>query len=463
MSAQDSVIPYVYYGERRPYKHQLETIKFMLRYKRGYLFLKPGCGKSACALWFADRLFHHKKIKKVLIIAPLSTIYSVWVNEINIVCPYYKYSIVHGPDRVNALKTNAQIYITNPDSIRNNESDFLRVNFDIIIIDEVTNFANATSKRSKAMQRISHKTPSVYGLTGSPIAGGVINSFGLAKAVNPSQLPTPYFTKYRNMILYQVNMYEYIEKDDAIQIVNKVLQPAIKYTLEECSDLPDIVYSYRFVKLAPKTMELFNSILKEQIAEYNNGLIVANSAALKSIRLVQILTGFAKTEEGESMLVDIEDKLKELVNIYHECGNKLVIFCQSVFSTKIITEYFLNHNIQANLIYGDVSIKQRTEIIDDFQTQPNRVLVAQIRTMSHGVTLTSSNTIVFFGVVNGNEYFQQAVHRIRRLGQTQKQHIIKLVSTKWEIDVFKRLEAKEFSSQALLDMYKNGNHYIENL
>jgi len=446
---------YEYYGDMRPFQHQLETIKFMLANKKAYIFLDMGLGKSACSLWFLDMLFEHKKIKKALIISPLSTIYSVWVNEIKKICPYRKYAVVHGnkADRLEALSSDASILITNTDCPRNYEKELMDVNADVIIIDEVTNFAKSSSQRSKSLQKITKRCKAVYGLTGSPVAGGLINSFGLAKVVNPSALPTGYFTRYRDLILYQVNMYEYIPRPNALEIVNKTLSPSIKYRLEDVIDLPPIMYETRHVELPATTMSLFKTMLEHQIAEVREGLITAATAGVKAIRLLQILTGSTKTEDGQVVYTDIHPRLDELLSIYESAGNKLVIFTQSVRSVHIITDFLKSKGIFAEYIYGEVTNRERSDIIDRFQTMDEGVLVAQYKTVSHGITLTKSHVIVFFGPVAGNELYRQAIRRIRRIGQTRRQVIVKMVSTKFEEKIFDKLDNEELTAQSLLDLY----------
>lgn len=449
---------YEFQGNMRPYAHQEHIIKFMLANKKAYIWADMGTGKTASSLWFLDILMNAGHIKKALIIAPLSTLRSVWADEVKKVCPHLKYEIVHGsrPERLESLKREAQVYITNTDCVRTYKDELIALRPDVVIVDEVTSFANASSKRSKCLQALTKSAKSVFGLSGNPTAGGILQSYGIAKAINPEKLPTTYFTRYRDMILSQVNMYEYIPRPGALKIVNRTLSPAIKFSLEECIDLPPIIFETRMVELPKPTMDLFKEILKHQIAEYKEGLITAQTAGVKAIRLIQILTGFTKTVEGEIIPTDINSKLMELIDLYHEAGNKLVIFAQSVHTVKIIKQFLLSKKIHTELIYGEVALSQRERIIKEFQTRLDGVLVAQVKTMSHGITLTKSHTIVFFGPVAGNETYRQAIRRIRRIGQTHKQTVVRLLSTKFEEQIFKKLDETEFTAKEMLDMYKGG-------
>ena len=450
--------PYEFYGDMRPYEHQVKIIKFMLANKRGYLFADMGTGKTSSSLWFTDMLADAGKIRKVLIVGPLSTVRSVWVNEIQKVCPYRKYQVVHGSrsERLKALKSPALYYITNTDAVRTYHDEFVKAGFDILIIDEITDFANAQSKRSKRMQSLASHIPSVFGLSGNPLAKGLIASYGLAKIVRPEGLPIKYFTRYRDLILSQINLYEYVPRPGATRLVNKVLQPAIRFSLEECVDIPPIVFEERFVELPAPTMKLFKEMVKDQIAEYKDGLITAQTAGVKAIRLVQILTGHTKNEEGQIIDTDCGPKFNELINLYHESGNKLVVFCQGVPTVHRVQAFFDSKGIPCRHIYGEVPPNQRDAIINEFQNTEEGVIAAQVRTMSHGVTLTKSYTMVFFGLIAGNETYRQAIRRIRRIGQEHRQRVVKLISTKFEKTGFAKLDDTEFTAQAVLDMYNEG-------
>ena len=72
--------------------------------------------------------------------------------------------------------------------------------------------------------------------------------------------------------------------------------------------------------------------------------------------------------------------------------------------------------------------------------------------MSHGLTLTAADTIVWFGPVTKLETYEQANARITRIGQVHKQQIIKLVGTPAERMVYRRLEDKHELQESILDM-----------
>ena len=74
--------------------------------------------------------------------------------------------------------------------------------------------------------------------------------------------------------------------------------------------------------------------------------------------------------------------------------------------------------------------------------------------MTHGLTLTEANTIIWWSLTTSLEIYEQANARITRSGQTQNTHIINLTSTKAETQVYTRLRKKAALQGALLELFE---------
>jgi len=104
-------------------------------------------------------------------------------------------------------------------------------------------------------------------------------------------------------------------------------------------------------------------------------------------------------------------------------------------------------------VYGQTPNKERNDIFYRFQNDDRlRLLIAQPACMSHGLTLTSASTIVWWAPVNSNDTYTQANGRINRAGQRNAMTVFHLASTEIERNVYKRLEMKEKLQGVLLDM-----------
>ena len=305
------------------------------------------------------------------------------------------------------------------------------------------------------MQKIAARTPVVWGMTGSPITTGAMDAYGLAKVVNSKRLPSQYMTKFRNLVMYQLDMYNYEHKPGWEKIVFNTLQPAIQFKTEDCIDLPDISYETRALSMADETKKAYKDMLDHQIHELEHGTITAVNAGVKYSKLLQIASGTVYDEDGQVIDMDVSSKVNELEMIVYESGKKLIVFVQFVQSAIRVTKELRKRGFSVAAVYGDVNPKMRTRIFDEFQNGSLQVLVAQVSTASHGLTLTASNYIVFWSAIMGVEKFIQSIARIRRAGQARPQHIIKFVSCRAEIELFKKLETGKLTNDDILDLYKN--------
>jgi len=396
-------------------------------------------------------LLESNKIKKILVICPLSIMNSVWADEIIETLPNRSYSIVHGPraKRLAALLKDAHFYITNTDAVRNYCAEFLRANFDLVVIDEVDSFKNARSKRSRMVQILTLNTKAVIGISATPMGNSPVDAFGIAKVINPEMLPTNYITKWRAMTMIQINQYLWTPNEEAEHVVHRALQPAIRFNIEDCIDLPPITYEYREFEMTKEQSRVYKQMYTDQVAEYEEGTIVASTAAVKFTKLLQIASGCVYDEYGEVIVLPIKDKIEEILHVQSQVG-QMIIFVQFVAVAKHL------HSIlpSSRLIYGDVHLKARTEIFADFKAGKFNILIAQPRVASHGLNLQYCKCIIFFSPILGNSCYRQAIGRIRRSGQKFNQLVINFYSSYVEKQLYKTLETKEISSQLLLDMYK---------
>ena len=109
------------------------------------------------------------------------------------------------------------------------------------------------------------------------------------------------------------------------------------------------------------------------------------------------------------------------------------------------------------LVYGAIPKGRRNEIFAAFQSdQKLRVLVAHPECMAHGLTLTASNTVIWYGPPETNDEYMQANGRITRAGQRFTANIINVQSTALERAIYKRFRAQESIQGILLEMVRKG-------
>jgi SNF2 family DNA or RNA helicase len=134
----------------------------------------------------------------------------------------------------------------------------------------------------------------------------------------------------------------------------------------------------------------------------------------------------------------------ELVReIIEEADAKVLVFVPLTGALKVLAAE-LAKDFSVEIVHGETSKNERDRIFKDFQSTKNpRVLVANPGTLSHGLTLTAANTVVWFAPINSNETYQQANARVTRPGQKLNTLIVHVEATPLERKIYDRLQGKE--------------------
>jgi len=98
---------------------------------------------------------------------------------------------------------------------------------------------------------------------------------------------------------------------------------------------------------------------------------------------------------------------------------------------------------------------KRSQVFSNFQnTASPRIIVADPRTMAHGLTLTAASAIVWYGPTDQPEIYTQANGRINRPGQVKSMLVVRLQSTNIEREIYKRLDGKHGLQGLMLDIIR---------
>lgn len=280
---------YDWCGIHTPFEHQKETAAFLTTNHRCFVLNEAGTGKTSAAIWAADYLMKKGKVKRVLIIAPLSILSSAWQSDLFKVAMHRTVSVAHGAanKRKQIIKEGSEFVIINYDGVEVVVDEILEGGFDLIISDECTSLKNPSTKRWKTVKKIIKPNTRLWMMTGTPAAQSPLDAYGMAKLVNPEQVPRT-FGGWRDMTMQHISQFRWIPKPRAKEIVHAALQPAIRFTKEECLDLPDVVYMTRDVELTPQQKRYYEVLRKEMLFSASGEEVTAVNAATKMGKLLQI-------------------------------------------------------------------------------------------------------------------------------------------------------------------------------
>lgn len=439
-----------YGGKFPPYMHQRSTVDFLSQNKRAFVLNGMGSGKTGSAIWAAEYLMEMGAVKRVLILSPLSTLRSVWEREIFMLRPTAKVAVAHGgkAKRMKAVASNATYVITNHDSMRLDDMDpfLLAREFDLVIIDEATVFKTWSSggmpDRYRSMLKLAHAVPRLWLLTGTPTPNSPLEAWSLIKLVDKSFKMSK--TAFQNMVMRQVSEYKWIAKPDASDTVARMLQPAIRFSKEQVlAYLPKKVFTAREVPLSKEQEAARKDMQKKAVLEMRGQKVTAANAAVLMGKLLQIAGGAVFDETGTSLELDMKPRMSVIEDLIAEAQGKVIVFASYVETVRRINKHLRAKGHRTGMIYGAISLGARTEIFRGFQdTDEVDVIVAQPSTMSHGITLTEADLVIWATPVMSNETFEQANERPHRPGQKRSVTIAQIYSTAEERAVYRRLRER---------------------
>ena len=447
---------YKWPGVHKPFAHQKETSAFLTLHKSAFFFNEQGPGKTASVIWAADYLMTLGFIRRVLVVCPLSIMQSAWQSDLFKFAMHRTVDVAHGSSekRKRVLDGGAEFVIINYDGIEIIEKEIDDAEFDLIVIDEASAYKNPSTKRWKAMNRLVTENRWLWMLTGTPAAQSPVDAFGLARLVNPTNVPK-FAGVFRDMVMYRLTQYRYLPRDNAKDIVHGVLQPAIRFLKADCLDLPDMTYVDRDVPMTKTQQSFYKSMLVHNMISAADEEISAVNAAVLMNKLLQMACGTVYTDSREVVNFDASSRLNVLSEIIGEASNKVLVFVPFKNAIELVQDHLTKEGVTSEVISGDVSAGKRTDIFKTFQTTPDpKVLIIQPQAAAHGVTLTAADTVVWYGPTMSLETYLQANARVHRAGQKHPVTVIHIVGSSVERKIYKMLREREDIHSKIVGLYR---------
>lgn len=449
---------YEWTGMYKPFDHQKTTSGFLTLHRRAFCFNEQGTGKTSSVIWAADYLMNIGRIKRVLVLCPLSIMQSAWEGDLFKFAMHRTCAIAHSHSkdkRIEAIHSGAEFVICNFDGLAVIKDEVAKAKFDLIVVDECNAYKNVQTKRWKILNSLIRPETWVWMMTGTPAAQLPTDAYGLAKIINPQGVPK-FFGEFRDKLMFKISTFKWIPKPNSTRIVHEALQPAIRFTKDECLDLPPMTYVTRNIPLTTQQNTYYEEIRKRMVATAaGEEITTANAAALLN-KLLQLSSGAVYSDTGETIAFDAKNRFEALLEVIEEASQKVIIFAPYRHAIDILSEKLTENKISNAVINGGISATKRTDIFHRFQTTDTpQVLVIQPQAAAHGVTLHAANVVVWWGPIMSIETYLQANARVHRAGQHHPCTVVHLQGSPVESHIYKMLSQKIDIHSKLIDLYKN--------
>lgn len=440
-----------------PHDYQAYCIDFLLEHPAAGLFLKPGMGKTSIALTAADRILYDRfEASKVLVIAPLRVAEDTWSRE-SAKWDHLKHLRVSkvlgkAKKRLAALEVDADLYCINRDNVSWLVKHYgQHWPFDLVIIDELSNFRNPTSKRFRALRKVRPLIKYIWGLTGTPRPRSHLNLWAQVYLLDRGKrlgktyggYKDRYFTpgRRKGYVVFDWNPRPGAEEE----ITEKISDICISLETEGNLQMPELVTTTRPVVLSPESRSKYEALEREAVLPLKDCVIDASSAAAVNGKLMQIAGGAVYDESHVPHDIHSE-KLDALEDIIAEADGE-----------PVLVAYRFQHERDRILARFPQAVQLKdSDTIAAWNRGEIPILLAHPAGAGHGLNIQDGgHIVVWFGPVYDLEQDEQFNDRLYRQGQRFTTSIIYLVAEGTvEEDAMQSLKVKADGQASMMEALK---------
>lgn len=445
------------------------------------LFFEMGTGKTLSTIAALLESYNSGPgIQKTLVVAPIVVVPN-WEREIQ------AYSDLPGHRVVTLLGSQKQriktfqsaldrigkelIVITNYEALLMGDLFEMLMKWqpEFFVADESHKLKTYNTKRTKFATQLADKAGRKILLSGTPVLNSPIDLFSQYRVMDGGKTFGKSFYAFRFKYFYDKNAYmpstvrfpNWQLHPDSIENINALVQEtSLRVKKDECLDLPPLLRRTEYVEMTPGQNKLYQGMKKDFIAYLDDKACVASIALTKALRLMQILSGFIKLEDGTERQLDnvpreraLEDLLEQLTP-----NHKVIVWAVFKHNFKQIAKICEKLGLEYVEVHGGVTQKCKQEAIDRFTRDDGpRVFIGHPGAGGIGVNLTVSSYSIYFSRSFSLEHDLQSEARNHRGGSERHEKITRIdLVTPGTIDelVLKMLANKQELGENLISAIK---------
>lgn len=457
--------------EAKLFPHQRVGVSWLLEFKNALLGDDMGLGKTLTVLSTFKFLREKEEIDLLLVICPNSLVTN-WKKEAENWTPDLWTKLIVGTKskREKTLKKiltqGVEIGIINYESARLEDIASMLLEIAkkkkvLICFDESQKLKNPTSKTFKALRKIALYSQRKILLSGTPIPCNIVDIWSQMLILDDGKRFGKNFYAWLTKIAEVGNKWsEFAVKkfkvDKVNEVIDRVSEILLRRKKEEVINLPEKLFSVRDLEMVGAQKTKYDALCKELLVELTNMDGETYTKQIDSVleqylRAVQLASNprlLDETWKGEPIkFLELDDIVEELVK---ENGKKLVIWTNYKKNIDELTKRY--EKLGTKPYYGDLKIKERQEIIDDFQNKDGKtkILIGIPAAGGVGITLHAAQTAVYLDKTWNAEHWLQSIDRVHRIGQNGTVNIISLHAAKVDDVIYKNLRKKEKQQSLML-------------
>ena len=420
-------------------EEQKRMAEFILDKKQVYVAQRMGFGKTAVAIEVIRRTG-----QKAFVFAPIKVAWHVWPAELQKWAPELSFAIAHGPHKLGALQSDADVIIMNYDGIIWLAKQTIPWEKRLCILDEVSKMKSHSTERFERLSRARNLwTEYMLALSGTPAASGLIGLWSQYYLLDGGSRLGINITSFREQYCdaisrpgLPVTIYK-VRKDKEAEIHGRIADITCSVDSSNKDTRPPVKHNKIMLDLPAPARKIYRELEKEFITHLKSGTVVVKNVMALSAKLRQVVQGALyiagpgaipgkadKNRKTEFIHSVKAEALRELVDLLQ--GEPLLCAVQFIFDPRIINKVF---GKTLPKITGGTSEQETASLLARWDAGDLELLLTHPASTSHGLNMQKGGSnIVFYGHPWSLELFEQFEGRIRRRGQkaefVQMHHLI---------------------------------------
>jgi len=403
------------------------------------LFEDMGLGKTVQVLTAGSDLLAKNDVQRILLVAPLRPAQGVWRQEArkwqHLKHLTFKMLTGNERQRLLAMNSKAQIHIINVDNLvwllqvlKTRRKKF-GWPYDMLVIDESSMFKSAKAKRFSSLRHYLKWFKRRVILTGTPAPKGLLDLWTQIFILDQGQRLGEQVDRYRSRFFSPSGYmgYGYKPDENAQEAITRLISPLIlTLRAEDWLELPPTLKQEVYVDLPPKARAMYRKLEAEMFLELESGSTEALSAASLSSKCWQMANGFLYLEDddGAKTWQAIHDaKLEALQEVVDGTGgNVLVAYWFKPDLARLKSLY-----PKAPAVADCKNERALAKLQDEWNAGKHPIMFVHPQGAGHGLNFQGGgNTIVFYSMLWGREYYAQVIERIGAARQvsTGRDHVM---------------------------------------
>jgi SNF2 family DNA or RNA helicase len=417
--------------------------------------MEPGLGKTRVAFEAA------RAATRTLVMAPPNPAELVWPEQRALWAPDLSFRLVRGlpKERERILfDERPQIAVLNYTMLHwfyDTVSRRRKLPYDLLILEEANAVKNPSSIAFRVAKAVEEVFDGAIPMTGTPAENSLHDVWGPLYFVDRGKALGAKIGVFRERFCRAVLRENYVrwQVSRAEELRQAAAPLCFVRRVDDCLDMPRLVFNDVFFDLAPKERRFFDSVNRQGVVPLNDPFVCANTGVAYD-KMRQISSGFVYDEERNPHVLG-SSKADAMLECLEEAYGSPVFIGFWFSSSKAAIVKALGY--APPCIDRHASMDEKKNLIKRWNRGEIPILLGQIKSVSMGPNMQSPHaSILFFDLPWSHGQHFQFIRRVWRYGQSTKVVVRRMIGrgTK-DLYVANVLKRKQVDEDDLLEAILN--------